>query len=717
MFFPFITGKNFAFRIIVELILGGWLILAWRDAAYRLRFSWILGALTVFLGIITLAALFGEDPIRSFWSNYERMDGLITLLHLFAYFVVAGSMFQEISSLWKRFLQTSLVASAFISIYSIFQLLGFITINQGGVRIDATFGNATYLASYLLFHVFFAVLLFAGEKKSIVLRSLYGVAFALNVFILFNTATRGAILALIVGVFLTAILMLFTNKTPVLRKSALGIFVALAIIIGVFMFVKDTEFIRGNPALGRLSNISLETGNSRFLVWGMAWEGVKEHPILGWGQDNFILTFNKYYDPRMYGQEPWFDRAHNIIFDWLIAGGFLGLLAYLSIFLALLYLIWFYPRKKSSEHDILFSPLEKSILTGLLAAYFFQNLFVFDNVMSYILFFSVLAFVHGRSIEKKDKDARSSRLSTFYNNKLVAQMVAPVVLIVVVSGLYFINIKGIRASQALLHGIDMRTVQSAETTEAQLEALEEKLENFKKALKSSLGRTEAREQLIQASIAFAGAPISEDIKQQFFTLARDEMLAQIKETPENVRNHLFLASLFTAYSMPEETIIYLEKALSISPKKQHIHFILANAYFNRGEIEKAIEILRVSFELEPRNDKAFQFYVAALIRTGKEAQAEELLIERYGSSREINATIVNAYLSIGQIDKVILFWQEKIDENPNDVQSYISLAAAFLKMDDRGKAIEQLTLTIERFPDFAEQGEFFIKEIKAGRNP
>lgn len=37
---------------------------------------------------------------------------------------------------------------------------------------------------------------------------------------------------------------------------------------------------------------------------GLAIEGFKEHPILGWGQDNFILVFNKYYDPRLYSQEP-----------------------------------------------------------------------------------------------------------------------------------------------------------------------------------------------------------------------------------------------------------------------------------------------------------------------------------------------------------------------------------------------------------------------------
>ena len=33
-------------------------------------------------------------------------------------------------------------------------------------------------------------------------------------------------------------------------------------------------------------------------------------------------------------REPFFDRAHNVFLDWLIAGGIVGLLAYLSIFAA-----------------------------------------------------------------------------------------------------------------------------------------------------------------------------------------------------------------------------------------------------------------------------------------------------------------------------------------------------------------------------------------------
>ena len=195
MFFPFITGKNFAFRALVEIIFGAWLVLALTSPSYRPKRSWILIALGAFVVVMTVADLFGVNISRSFWSNYERMEGLVTLLHLFAYFVVATSVLTT-EKLWERLLQVSLGASVIVGIYGLFQLSGAITINQGGVRLDATFGNATYLAVYMLFHIFIVALLSVRTRFSL-LRLVYGATMLLNVFILYHTATRGTILGLI----------------------------------------------------------------------------------------------------------------------------------------------------------------------------------------------------------------------------------------------------------------------------------------------------------------------------------------------------------------------------------------------------------------------------------------------------------------------------------------------------------------------------------------
>jgi O-antigen ligase len=96
------------------------------------------------------------------------------------------------------------------------------------------------------------------------------------------------------------------------------------------------------------------------------------------------VVFNQNYNPNMYAQEQWFDRVHNVIFDWLIAAGIVGLLLYLGIIAAVIYGVWF---------SGAFLMAERSIITGLVAAYTFQNMAVFDNVTSSILWFVLVGYV------------------------------------------------------------------------------------------------------------------------------------------------------------------------------------------------------------------------------------------------------------------------------------------------------------------------------------
>ena len=95
LFFPFITGKNFFFRIVVEILFALWAIAAIFDKKYRPRTSPIFWAVLAIVGVLTLSTIFGENPYRSFWSNYERMEGLVTHLHLLAYFIILICMFKN----------------------------------------------------------------------------------------------------------------------------------------------------------------------------------------------------------------------------------------------------------------------------------------------------------------------------------------------------------------------------------------------------------------------------------------------------------------------------------------------------------------------------------------------------------------------------------------------------------------------------------------------
>ena len=585
LFFPFITTKAFAWRIIVEIIFAGWILLALQDADYRPKKSLILYSLFIFLGIIGLADLFGVAPLKSFWSNFERMEGYITLLHLGMFFLVISSVFKEVD--WKRWWNVSLLTSFLMVLYSVLQLIGLKTINQGGVRVDGTLGNAIYLAVYMLFHIFIAFLFMWREWKNVALRWVYGLLILAQAFILYYTATRGAILGLLGGLLAVAVLNVRNKESAFVRKGSIATLVGLITLVGGFVAIKDAEFIQNSPVLSRFSSLTTEElkTQGRYFVWPIALEGAKERPFLGWGQENFNYIFNEHYRPEMYRLEPWFDRAHNIFLDWAVAGGILGLLSYLLLYVALLYSIW--RRSTNLTHT------EKSILTGLIAAYFFHNFFVFDHLISYILFFSLLSYLHYRNGSELTSKGVITKVQ-------VRNIALPAVSILLALSLYFVNVKPITANVFLIEAL-----KSLQTPGETLKAVQ----YFKKAHNASrLGRSEIAEQLAANAVAVLTSDISMEEKNAFFNFAKDALLKQAQDLSEDARYQLITGSFLSATGYLDEALVYLERARDLMPGKQIIYLEIANAFLNKGEKEKAIDVLKYVGEISPDHKEQMEEY-------------------------------------------------------------------------------------------------------------
>ncbi len=165
LFFPYITSKAFLFRITIEIILAAWLILILIDKKYLPNRSLILGAVGVFVVVIILATIFGANPYNSFWSNAERMEGLVTYLHLAVFLLVTVSVLRE-EKTWLWFMKTHVIAGFLVAVYGVLQFSGSLPITQGGVRLDSTLGNAAYLGTYMFFIFFIALYLFFKYRYS-----------------------------------------------------------------------------------------------------------------------------------------------------------------------------------------------------------------------------------------------------------------------------------------------------------------------------------------------------------------------------------------------------------------------------------------------------------------------------------------------------------------------------------------------------------------------
>ncbi len=698
LFFPFITGKAFFFRIVVEILFGLWLVLIILDKNYRPKSSWLLWSALALGAVSLLAAWFGVNPGRSFWSNFERMEGVIGLLHIIALFVVAGSVVMT-RAWWRLIVKSSIVISALVSLYALTQLLGWTTINQGGVRVDATFGNATYLAVYLLFNLFL-VLIALTRVWSIGWQRYFLAGLAvLQLVVLYYTATRGVILGLIGGLLLAGILIGW-HYPGRLRKLAVGSIIALAVLIAGFILFRDSDLIKNSPVLGRFAAISVSetTTQSRLIIWRMSLQGFKERPLLGWGQENYGVVFNKYYDPALWRQEAWFDRSHNVLLDWLVATGLLGLIAYLSLFVGALWLLW----RRVPGDDWLGSPLAKSLATGLLAAYFFQNLFVFDNLISYIYFFLLLAYLHQVS-----RLPASANVNNQVPVKPLAWFGVAAALALMLIVVYQVNATPLKTARGLIKAL------SAGDPKESVALFEKTV-----AYNSSIGDREIREQLLNRAEAVSrDERLSAAERQAFLGYAAAEMDKIIAANPEDARLLLFAGSFLSRFGKVELAAEYLERARIVAPNKQSVLFAIASNYLAKNNYAEAEKLIKQAYESDPSYLEARKFYGLILLMRGKTEAAREVLEPAFGTIAVPDPQYINWFAQNGQYDLVLAAWQKLAPANPGNVQYQFSLAAAYLAVGRRAESVAVIKDIMARFPDYQGPAQKLIDDINAGRNP
>lgn len=745
MFFLYITGKAYTFRIIVEIAFALWLVLAFRDRSYLPKRSWLFVAIAAFTVIVGIADVAGVEPLRSLSSNYERMEGFVFIAHLFLYFVVAAGIFGrkgpgelgELAGrrkLWGWFANASLFVALIVGVNGLSQLSG-----NPNARIDSFLGNSTYLGIYALIHLFIALYFWinalykvrvsvndpahdaksqgAGKwhTPSIIRLVGYSAIALFNFYVMYHTGTRGSLLGLAAGLtFIALVLAIFEKKHKVIRATGISIIGLIILSIALLGSFKNTDFVKGHNLLARFSEIATldvksvfeNQGHARILLWNMAAKGVAENPVLGWGQDNFGYVFTKYYNPEMYNQESWFDRTHNVFFDWLISAGILGLLSYLSLYFFALWYIW-----KNT-----LSLAEKSVITGLLIAHFVHNLFVFDNLSSYIAFFSVLAFVHSVRAEKpllvgKAGVAESSAVASdapLLEKTVVEYVITPIIIVVLAIGLYFVNIPGIHANLSLINGL--QTCQQGK--------YDISLAGYQKAISigAYVGLSETREQALNCAVnVIASTAATADMKAKWFAFAQSLIKDQITTAPLETRGYYFGGSFFSQIGQWDMAIQYLEKALTLAPGKQNIQSSLAVAYLNSKQVEKGLALLKSVYESEHGSQDSSVQYAAALVFAGKEKEAEVLFPAT--SSVMTDDRVINMYDGKKEYEKVLRAYRIRAAAAPTDVQAQVLPIAVLYKMGRSYETISELRSLGVKFGETKTEVDKAIKAIQEGKNP
>ncbi len=696
-FFPYITGKNFAFRIIVEIVFASWVLLALYEPKYRPKFSWILVAFGSLLAVMFVANMQGLYPPKSFWSNFERMDGYVTLVHVFMYMVVAGSVLTS-QKVWSWFLHTSVAVALVVAVYGLSQYTGMIA--GGKARVDSLLGNAAYMAVYMLFNIFFVAII-GLRSKITVHRVIYGLVALVLVYTLLLTGTRGTFIGFVGGAGVAVMyIALFGRTVPELRKYAVGGLVALTIFGLGFVAVKDMSFIQNTGPLARIANIDLSKDLvTRSTIWSIAWQGVKERPILGYGQGNFNYVFNEKYKASLYGQEQWFDRVHNIFFDWLIAGGFLGFIAYFSIMLAGVYYLLIEPVFLRRESK--FTVLERAVLLGLIAGYLLHNVVVFDNIISYIFYGTLLALIHSR-VGVPLKRLQEWKIEPV----MITQFATPVVILIAGATIYFVNVSGIQAAGDVIDALVANTPQG-------------RLQAFHTALsRESFARQEIVEQLAQQAMGIVGNPnVSDKDKQNMVQRAELELLSLIEDKPGDARLHNFLASFYRAIGALPQAEEQAKIATSLSPEKPSMIIEQGIIALQQNKLEEATGFMKQAFELDERNTQARVLYGAVLMRSGKTQEARDLIDPDYIEAFSRNDYAVSSTEAAGDFDFLAKLFEARIAQQPDNPQFRASRAFIDYQQGNIEGAIEVLKQAAEDIPSFANVANCYVDNLQKGATP
>jgi O-antigen ligase len=648
---PHVTAKVLGFQILVELVSAATVIWILSEMPSlrrkpRLLGSPIIFALAAFLSYSFLAALVGVDLNLSLWGFIDRQDGLVLLLHFFAWIVVAAWYFARPEnncaggkrlrafSLSKREPYCYLFFSFWVSAAVAVTVLMESNVKFDGIlntvrellfsplRPGGAFGNPTFLGPYLLFHFFLGLnfLLTAknhgtasaeggiaiGVHRAWLPRLLFAVALAavvateiLILVVLLAGKTRGVFLGLIAGLVFCMILLALGSSSRRMRRTGISILITCFFLAAFFVWrYRDSSFISRIPVLQRLTQLATAPDQStvaRLLTWGVGIRAISDHPILGWGYDNAYYALNKYYDPRLISSSPlmqeitgtWFDKSHNHFIDLAVERGIIGVLLYL-----LLLGITAKGLYRMSDRRLAIC------LAGWLISYLIANAVAFDVFGSLFGFFLSLSVI----VSLTDQEPLAWRKFRPRYRRIVTKLQKkrqPIcsqsgfsfktfpVLVVTIICVYFQVEIGIANHKCL----QARTAFSQDPGIG-VSLYREAFEHFSPY--NARQKLDCAYLIVSSVIKKRPSSQAFDASSIMIQLIRDALASH----PQDVNSYIMLNDMYNGLvlngnrALIKDAEVYGKKALELSPKRQEAMLILGRTYLLGNESNRAVELNR-----------------------------------------------------------------------------------------------------------------------------
>jgi len=309
-------------------------VISARKKSSGLQFSFntpLDAAVLIYLFAVVLSTIFSIDPLVSYYGQYERQLGLITLIYLTLLYFFAVPLIATENAVKKNVFVLESVAVV-ISVYAIMQQLG---IDPFGIQPAAdrrpvtTIGSPVFTGGFLAI-IFPLALLNVSGKSVKILRWAFPVLILCGIIV---SRTRSAYLAVITEVLVLSLLYLISNKKHkqfgkgLNKKYLLAGAVVFVLIAAIVLIFPDNIFVT------RVLSIFSGSDNQRWLIWKDALKVFWKYPFTGPGIAMFPNALTEFYSYGLRRSDMMrtIDNAHSNYLQILCNMGVVGLLAYLFL--------------------------------------------------------------------------------------------------------------------------------------------------------------------------------------------------------------------------------------------------------------------------------------------------------------------------------------------------------------------------------------------------
>lgn len=567
--YPYLTPKTLLFRGIGVLAAASFAVLALSGRSFyveRLK-NWVTWIPAALLALAYTASLFGIDFYHSFWSIFDRGDGLLTLTTAVAFFYILLLYADE--AFFNRLLKWVVAVASLVAAFGVLQWIqagsgmNIPLVPEPNGRVGSTLGNAAFMASFLGM-TFFLTLLIIPSLRGKWVRAAQ-ISAALQILAIIGSATRGTMLALLGAAGITLIYKAWKGEGAQ-KQYARGGLAVLVVLAGLFFGLRaELQHVPFAP-VARVASISLSdvTVQSRAFIWGEMLGEIAKRPLLGVGAEHISVIFNEVYDPTKIVEE-WFDRTHNAFLDYAVQYGVGGLVLYV-----LLIGVFLREALRLMRSAAPGDSCKGKLLVLLGFVYAVQNFFVFDTATTLWLFLALIAFV----IVRREKGT-AAPLTTKKVPEVFALAVGGVIALLIIP----VSFMPLRANLLIADGYKYhvydinRTVSSVEKGYAL----------------GTYADMEYGYQLYEMYTERQSTMLKGEDRIRAYRLARDILAANYEKYPYDARTVTYYAHVLDVAPPEERPSEELQRsvlvhAIELSPKRIQPRYLLSNISIRKGDM-------------------------------------------------------------------------------------------------------------------------------------